>query len=98
MMIALGTYAYIAYRFGKRALVKKPMIYPPEVGSMGKATTPLTPKGYVRVGSELWKALSTSSIIHKDEEVVIVGINGLTVLVAPVDSGNHETGGEAKTK
>jgi len=63
------------------------------VGSKCSAATSLTPEGYVRVGSELWKALATSSIIHKDEEVVIVGINGLTVLVAPVDSSNHEAGG-----
>jgi len=98
MMVALGAYDYMTYRFGKRALDKKPIIHPPEVGSMGKAATPLTPKGYVRVGSELWKALATSSIIDKDEEVVIVGIKGLTVLVAPLDNGNHKSNEESKYK
>ena len=74
------------------------MIHPPEVGSKCKATTPLTPRGYVRVGSELWKASSTSSIIDKDEEVVIVGVKDLTVLVAPLETYNHKNVNKANTK
>jgi membrane-bound ClpP family serine protease len=80
MMAGLGAYSYIAYRLGKKALDKKPMISP-DVGSRGRATTPLTPEGYVRVGSELWKASSTNSVIAAGEEVTIVGVKGLTLLV-----------------
>jgi membrane protein implicated in regulation of membrane protease activity len=89
MMVALGIYSYITYRFGKKALNKKPMISP-DIGSRGIATTPLTPKGYVRVNGELWQASSTGSPIDKNAEVVIARIKGLTLFVTPVDRSNHE--------
>jgi membrane protein implicated in regulation of membrane protease activity len=88
-MIALGAYSYMTYRLGKKALDKKPMISP-DTGSKGRATTPLTPEGYVRVGAELWKASSTGSNIDKGEEIVIIGIEGMTLRVAPLNKGNHE--------
>ena len=91
MMAGLGAYEYITYRLGKKALDKKPIISPETmVGSRGRVTTPLTPKGYVRVSTELWKALSTDSNINAGEEVVIVGIEGMSLFVAPLDKCNHE--------
>lgn len=81
MMAGLGTYEYIAYRLGKKALDKKPIISP-DIGSRGRVTTPLTPKGYVRVSGELWKASSIDSNIDAGEEVVIVGIEGMSLFVA----------------
>lgn len=80
MMAGLGAYEYIAYRLGKKALDKEPIISP-DIGSRGRATTPLTPRGYVRVSGELWKASSISSAIAIGGEVVIVGGKGLTLLV-----------------
>jgi len=95
MMVALGAYDYITYRLGKKALDKKPMISPEAmVGSKCKATTPLAPRGYVRFGSELWRA-SSSSIINAGEEVIVVGIKGMTLLVSPVDNDNHGSKAEA---
>ena len=90
-MIALGAYSYITYRLEKKALDKKPMILP-DIGSRGKVTIPVSPRGYVRIGAELWKASSTGSNIDKGEEIVIVGIQGMTLLVAPFDKSNHKTG------
>jgi len=87
MMAAWGAVSYIIYRLGKRALDKKPIISP-MVGSKCTATMPLTPKGYVRVGSELWQASSTGSTIAAGQEVTIVGTKGLTLLVAPLDEDN----------
>jgi len=80
MMAGLGAYEYITYKLGKKALDKKPIISP-DIGSRGRATTPLTPKGYVRVSGELWKASSVGSAIAIGEEVVIVGVERLTLLV-----------------
>jgi membrane protein implicated in regulation of membrane protease activity len=82
MMIALGLYNYITYRLGKKALDKKPMISP-YIGSRGRTTTPVSPKGYVRVNGELWQA-SSNSIIDSGEEIAVVGIEGMTLLVSPV--------------
>jgi len=90
LMIALGEYSYIIYKLGKKALDKKPIVSP-DIGNRGKTTTPLTPRGYVRLGTEMWKASSIDSSIDAGEEVVVVGMQGMTLLVAPLDKGNHGT-------
>lgn len=87
MMIALGVYNYITYRLGKKALVKKPIISP-DIGSRGRTTTPISPKGYVRVNGELWQA-SSSSTIDVGEEITVVGIEGMTLLISPIEKDNR---------
>jgi membrane protein implicated in regulation of membrane protease activity len=86
MMIALGIYNYTNYRFGKKALTKKPMISP-DIGSRGRAATPISPTGYVRVNGELWRA-SSNVTIDADEEIVVVGMNGMTLLISSIEEGN----------
>jgi len=88
MMAALGAYAWVNYRFGRKALDKKPIISP-DVGSRGRTTTPISPTGYVRVNGELWRALS-SSRVNADEEIVVVGMEEMTLLVSSVEKDNHE--------
>jgi len=87
MMIALGVYNYINYRLGKKALIKKPMISP-DIGSRGRTTTPVSLKGYVRVNGELWQA-SSNSTIDAGEEITVVGIEGMTLLISPVEKDNR---------
>ena len=87
MMIALGVYNYINYRLGKKALIKKPMISP-DIGSRGRTTTPVSLKGYVRVNGELWQA-SSNSTIDAGEEIAIVGIEGMTLLIRPIEKENR---------
>jgi len=88
MMIALGAYNYINYRLGKKALTKKPMISP-DIGNRGRAATPISPTGYVRVNGELWRASSNSSI-DAGEEISVVGVEGMMLLVSPVEK-DHRT-------
>jgi membrane protein implicated in regulation of membrane protease activity len=87
MMIALGVYNYINYRLGKKALIKKPMVSP-DIGSRGRTTTPVSPTGYVRVNGELWRASSNSNI-DVGEEITVVGIEGMTLLISPVEKDNR---------
>ncbi|MDH4269331.1 MAG: NfeD family protein [Dehalococcoidia bacterium] len=87
MMIALGVYNYINYRLSKKALVKKPMISL-DIGSRGRTITPISPKGYARVNGELWQA-SSSSTIDAGEEIAIVGIEGMTLLISPIEKDNR---------
>ena len=87
MMIALGAYNYITYRLGKKAIDKKPMISL-DIGSRGRTTTTVSPKGYVRVNGELWQA-SSNSIIDSGEEIAVVGIEGMTLLISPVEEANR---------
>jgi membrane-bound serine protease (ClpP class) len=87
MMIALGTYSYINYRFNKKALTKKPMISP-DIGSRGRTATPISPTGYVRVNGELWRASSNSNI-DAGEEISVIGIEGMMLLVSPIEKDNN---------
>ncbi len=58
LIVAFVIYEIITFRLGWRALKRKPSILLKAiVGCCGKATTPLTPKGYVQVQGELWQAL-----------------------------------------
>jgi len=82
LMIALAVYSYIAYRIGKPTLTMKPLVsLETMIGSEGKVVTPLAPEGYVKVKGELWKALSTESELEIGDEVVVVGIDGLKLIV-----------------
>lgn len=96
MMVTLGAYDYVTYRLGKESLDKKPIVSP-DIGSRGKATTSLIPRGYVRVDNELWQA-SSSSTVNAGEEVIIEGIDGLTLLVAPPDNSNKAEIDKAREK
>jgi membrane-bound ClpP family serine protease len=87
MMIALGVYNYMTYRRGKKTLVKKPVIWP-DIGSRGRTITPISPKGYVRINGELWQA-SSSSTINAGEEIAIVGMEGMTLLISPIEKDNR---------
>jgi membrane protein implicated in regulation of membrane protease activity len=87
MMIALGAYGYLAFILGRKALQKRPMMSSEAmVGRKCTVMTALAPRGYVKVGSELWQASSPGLVIQRGEEVVIVGMEEMTLLVAPVDS------------
>jgi membrane-bound serine protease (ClpP class) len=87
MMVALGAYNSVTYRLGKRALVRKPIVSL-DVGSRGRATTVISPRGYVRVNGELWQA-SSSSTINIGEEIVVVGREGMTLLISPAEKDDR---------
>ena len=87
MMIALGVYNYMTYRLGKKTLVRKPMVSL-DIGSRGRATTLISPTGYVRVNGELWQA-SSSSIIDIGDEIVVVGIEGMKLLISPAEKNDR---------
>ena len=88
MMAALGLYACVAYRLGRQALDKKPIVSP-DVGCRGRTTTAISPTGYVRVNGELWRALS-SSTINAGEEIVVEGMKKMTLLVSSAEKADRE--------
>ena len=83
LMVVFVIYEIVTFRLGRRALERKPTI-PPPVGCCGKATTPLTPDGYVQVEGELWRALSSDMNINKGDDIVVMEVNRLTLSVAPL--------------
>jgi len=62
------------------------------IGLQGKVVTPLTPEGLIKVRGELWKVCSTGASISADEEVTVVGIEGLTLLVRRKDDSGEDEG------
>ena len=82
LMVAWGAFSVFIYRMGSRALRRKPVFgLLTMVGSRGKAASPLTPEGFVKIKGELWEAKSLSGKISTREEVMVVGQDGLKLIV-----------------
>ncbi len=82
VMLAWGAYTVITYRMGSRALRRKPVHgLTAMLGSEGKAVSPLAPEGMVRIKGELWRAKSASGRMDTGEEVIVVGQDGLKLIV-----------------
>ena len=60
-------------------------------GALGVVTQPLVPSGYVRLGSERWKAelAGGSGAVLVGSEIRVVEIRGLTLVVEPVTSAEE---------
>jgi membrane protein implicated in regulation of membrane protease activity len=60
-------------------------------GALGVVTQPLAPAGYVKLGSELWKAelLCGSGTASAGSAIRVVEIRGLTLIVEPVTSAEQ---------
>lgn len=82
LVVALGVVFLIWYKLIAPVL-KKEQVTGGEgmIGIEGEVVTPLTPEGVIKVRGELWKAYSTETNIGTDEEVVVVGIEGLKLIV-----------------
>jgi membrane-bound ClpP family serine protease len=85
LMVFLGVYEVISYGIGSKALARKPVVsLQAMIGCRGRATTPISSDGYVRVGGELWRASSTGPNIDEGSQIVVVEVNRLTLFVAPL--------------
>ena len=97
--VAFLFYEIVTFRLGKRALERKPSIWSGAlVGCRGIATTPLTPKGYVQVHGELWRALSSDTDINEGDDIVVVEMNRITLRVAPFSETRMEAPAKSRTK
>jgi membrane-bound serine protease (ClpP class) len=82
LAIVLGTSCF-TYYMGRRALRKKVM-YDLEsmVGIVGTVLESFEHSGYVKIGNELWRAISPEPVKTGDQ-VVVTGVNGFRIEVAP---------------
>jgi len=91
LMAALAAYDVITYRLGSRALKRKPVAGLSDmVGSTGKVVDSLDPEGLVRIRGELWQSKSADRRIDTGEEVIVVGQDGLKLIVRKVEAGNKK--------
>ena len=93
LMVVWGGFAVFTYRMGSQALRKKPMVdLPVAVGTKGKAVRQLVPDGMVRIKGELWEAKSAHGNIKVGEEVVVIGHDGLELIVKRRVANDSPTG------
>jgi membrane-bound serine protease (ClpP class) len=55
------------------------------IGSLGVAVTDLKPKGEIRVLGEFWQATAQEKRINNGEKVKVVGMDGMLLIVTPVE-------------
>jgi membrane-bound ClpP family serine protease len=79
----IGTWIFI---FTTRALKRQvPVGLPSMVGATGKAAVRLAPEGMVKIRGELWGARSAEGDIAAGENVLVIGEDGLRLLVRKID-------------
>lgn len=83
LMVAIAIFSYVTYWIGKPTFILRPKVaLETIIGSEGKVVRPLAPQGYVKVQGVLWKAISAESGLEAGDEVVVVGIDGLKLIVS----------------
>ena len=86
VMVAWGIFGMWLFIFTSRALNKQvPAGLPSMVGTVGKADGALTPEGMVKIRGELWGAVSEEGNIAAGEGILVIGENGLKLLVRKRD-------------
>jgi len=94
LMAAWLALSIFTYQMGSRALRQKPIVgLPAMVGSKGKVVSPLAPEGLIRIKGELWVAKSAGTRIDSGEEIIVVGQDGLKLIVGK-GNANDLTGTE----
>jgi membrane-bound serine protease (ClpP class) len=84
LMVALAAYSCTMYRVGRSTFLIRPKVAAETViGDGGKVTKRLAPEGYVKVQGVLWKAICDEAELEIGDEVVVVGIEGLRLIVSP---------------
>ena len=92
LMALWGVYSYITFRLSEKVIDRAPLVGPEAlIGARGKTTTSLSPEGYVRVDTELWRAHSVSGDIAEKTGVTVKYVRRLTLFVA---SGEIEVSGD----
>ena len=97
--VAWALYSYFTSRLVEKLIGRAAAVGPEAlIGVKCITTMPLSPGGYVRVGTELWRAHSIDGDIETGAKVVIVGINRLTLLVKPSTDTSFDEGQHSRLK
>ena len=86
LMLALAIVAYVTYRIGRGTFFIKPRgTLEALIGYEGVVVKPLAPAGYIKVRSELWKAICEGYECRNGDVVEVLGVEGMTLVVRPKD-------------
>jgi len=82
LMAFWGAYTSVTYKISSQISKKKPLPgLPTMVGMKGYVTDSLCPKGYIKIGSELWMAKAENSHIEVGQRVIVISQKGLNLVV-----------------
>ena len=82
LVVGLVVLSAIVYRIVAPVLNKKSVTGAEAmIGLEGRVVTPLAPEGTIKVCGELWQASVTDDAIDVSEEVLVMGMEGLKLLV-----------------
>ncbi len=59
------------------------------IGSRGRATETLSPSGYIRIGTELWRAEADIEKIERDATVEVIGAKGMVLCIRTIRDANE---------
>jgi len=59
------------------------------IGSRGYAIETLTPSGYIRIGSELWRAEADVEKVERDATVEVIGAKGMVLRIRIAQDTNE---------
>ena len=89
VMVAYAIFAVVDFWFVTLILRRQAVIgLSTMIGSKGKVTSPLDPEGLVTIKGELWGAESIDRNIGSGERIMVVGQDGLKLIVRKVGNSN----------
>ena len=84
LMAGLAAHSFNMYRLGRPTFLIRPKVAAENIiGDEGIVTRRLAPQGYVKVKGVLWKAICEEADLEVGDDVVVVGIEGLRLIVSP---------------
>jgi membrane-bound ClpP family serine protease len=85
IMVIWAAFSISLFIFTTRTLKKQvPVGLPSMIGTRGRVASPLSPEGMVRISGELWVATSAEGNVAIDEEIEVVGEDGLKLVVRKI--------------
>ena len=92
VMAAYAIFAVVDFWFVTQILKRQALVgLPTMIGSRGKVASPLAPNGQVIIKGELWGAESMDRNMDIGQKVIVVGQDGLKLVVRKANSGLKRT-------
>ena len=89
VMVAYAIFAVVDFWFVTLILRRQAVVgLSSMISSKGKVTSPLDPEGLVMIKGELWGAESIDRNIGSGERIMVVGQDGLKLIVRKVGNSN----------
>jgi len=94
LMLLWSGFSVFSYMMGTRAL-KREVVHdlPVPAGSTGKVVRRLAPDGMITIRNELWDARSVNQDIEVGKEVIVIGHDGLKLIVKQKNADDKATAG-----